>query len=118
MLNINDEIKVYIACGVTDLRKSVDGLSLIVSESFQLDPFSNSMFVFCNRKKDKLKILHWEHNGYWLYYKRLEISKFSWPSGQLEKNMETTMSELRALLDGYEIRKGKKHKEVLARQII
>jgi len=64
--------QVYLALGPTDLRKSIDGLALIVQESFKLDPFSRNLFVFCNRKKDKIKILEWDHNGFWLHYKRLE----------------------------------------------
>ena len=55
--------RVYLACGSTDLRKSMDGLAVLVKEGFDLDPFSLALFVFCNRQRDKLKILHWEHNG-------------------------------------------------------
>lgn len=64
--------RVYLAIGVTDLRKSIDGLAVLVTESFNLDPFSRSLFVFCNRKRDKIKILEWDVNGFWLHYKRLE----------------------------------------------
>ncbi len=56
--------RVYLACGATDLRKSIDGLSVLVKECFDLDPFSESLFVFCNRQKNKLKILRWDHNGF------------------------------------------------------
>ncbi len=59
---------VYLALGATDLRKSIDGLAILVQESFNTDPFSRSLFVFCNRKKDKIKILEWDNNGFWLYY--------------------------------------------------
>ena len=55
---------VYLALGSTDLRKSIDGLAVLVKEGFELDPFSSCLFVFCNRKRDKIKILHWEHNGF------------------------------------------------------
>ncbi|WP_192597511.1 IS66 family insertion sequence element accessory protein TnpB [Sporosarcina limicola] len=75
---------VYLACGHTDLRKSIDGLAAIVQEGFQLDSFSPSLFVFCNRRRDKLKILHWDHNGFWLYYRRLENGLFQWPKNELE----------------------------------
>ena len=71
--------RVYLACGSTDLRKSIDGLAVLVKEGFELDPFSACLFVFCNRKRDKLKIIQWEHNGFWLYYRRLEKGKFEWP---------------------------------------
>lgn len=64
--------KVYLAIGSTDMRKSINGLAAIVQESFELNPFSNSLFVFCNKSRNKLKILHWQHNGFWLHYRRLE----------------------------------------------
>ena len=60
--------RVYLACGPTDLRKSIDGLAILVREAFDLDPFSPCLFVFCNRRRDKVKILHWEGAGFWLYY--------------------------------------------------
>lgn len=72
--------RVYLACGATDLRKSIDGLAALVKEEFELDPFSPCLFVFCNRQRDKLKILQWEHNGFWLHYRRLERGKFQWPA--------------------------------------
>ena len=117
MLNIDKVDTVYIAPGVTDLRKSVDGLSLIVQESFELDPFSNSLFVFCNRNRTRLKILHWEFNGFWLYYRRLERGKFNWSRTE-EEVLKVDLNELKWLLDGFELRCGKRHKEVKERQII
>ncbi|GIP35471.1 IS66 family insertion sequence element accessory protein TnpB [Paenibacillus sp. J2TS4] len=72
MLTLPDSLRVYLACGPTDLRKSIDGLAALVQEGFKLDPFSPSLFVFCNRECNKLKILYWEHNGFWLFYRQLE----------------------------------------------
>jgi hypothetical protein len=72
---------VYLARGATDLRKSIDGLCALVSYSFELDPMSASIFVFCNRDRDKLKILYWDNNGFWLLYRRLETGRFRWPRG-------------------------------------
>ncbi|GAC42876.1 IS66 family insertion sequence element accessory protein TnpB [Paenibacillus popilliae] len=72
---------VYLACGATDMRKSIDGLAAMVQEQFGLNPFSLALFVFCNRRRDKLKILHWDHAGFWLYYRRLERGSFQWPAG-------------------------------------
>ncbi|AQS11368.1 IS66 Orf2 like protein [Clostridium saccharobutylicum] len=67
MLNIDKVGKVYLACSCTDLRKSIDGLVMIVQNQFKLDPFEKALFVFCNKQMDKLKILHFDE-GYWLYY--------------------------------------------------
>ncbi len=117
MLNIRKVKAVYLAAGTTDLRKSIDGLSLIVQESFDLDPFSNSLFVFCNRDKTKLKILHWEYNGFWLYYRRLSRGKFNWPMTS-DEVIKVDIKELKWLLDGYEVRCGKRFEEVKERQII
>jgi len=63
MLNEANIERVYLACGSTDLRKSIDGLAVLVKEGFELDPFSPCLFVFCNRNRDKLKILRWEHKS-------------------------------------------------------
>jgi transposase len=79
MLTLSEGTRVYLACGHTDLRKSIDGLAALVSQVFELDLFSNSLFVFCNRDRDKLKILVRDHNGFWLYYRRLERGRFRWP---------------------------------------
>ena len=70
---------IYIACGYTDLRKGIDGLSLLVQQSFALDPFSNSLFLFCGKRNDRIKALYWEGDGFVLLYKRLERGRFQWP---------------------------------------
>lgn len=108
---------VYLAVGATDLRKSIDGLSILVQECFHLDPFSRSIFVFCNRKKDKIKILEWDYDGFWLYYKRLERGRFNWPEGKNEA-VEITEREFRWLLDGLSLYQPDAHKEVKERTII
>lgn len=113
MLNRATVDRVYLACGSTDLRKSIDGLAAIVQERFNLDPFSSALFVFCNRERNKLKILHWEHNGFWLYYRRLERGRFQWP----EKGTTMTVGkrELHWLFDGLSIHQQKAHRAVHAR---
>lgn len=68
--------KIYLACGATDMRKSIDSLATLVTHAFDLDPFADAWFVFCNRGRDKLKLLRWDHNGFWLYYRRLEKGKY------------------------------------------
>lgn len=92
--------QVYLATGVTDMRKSINGLSIIVSELLGHDPFNGSVFVFCNRHRDKLKILYWEHNGFWLYYRRLDKGKFQWPTRLEQQTLALSLRELHWLLDG------------------
>ncbi len=117
MLKINTVDKVYLATGVTDLRKAIDGLSVIVLESFNLDPFSKCLFVFCNRKRDKIKILEWDHNGFWLHYKRLEKDTFNWPDDN-SKVIAIDQRQFRWLLDGLSINQKNAHPSTTERLII
>ncbi len=75
---------IYIVCGHTDMRKSIDGLAAIVQQQYKLDLFSNSAFLFCGRRRDCLKVLLWETDGFLLLYKRLEDGKFNWPRNEQE----------------------------------
>jgi len=122
MLSSEAGIKqVYLACGATDLRKSIDSLAVLVKEGFALDPFSPCLFVFCNRRRDKLKILHWDHNGFWLYYRRLEKGKFHWPektASSASAAVAVSYRELRWLLDGLPLKQPQAHPEVKARTIL
>ena len=118
MLDSVKNVDVYLAIGATDLRKSIDGLSLLVQEKFHLDPFSRSLFVFCNRKKDKIKILRWDKTGFWLYYKRLEKDHFQWPDEYTGTHIGIDERSFRWLLDGLSIEESHAHKEVLERQIL
>jgi len=63
---------IYLACGITDLRRAVDGLAIIVKQEFNMDPFENYLYLFCNRARNRLKALSWDSNGFVLYYKRLD----------------------------------------------
>lgn len=118
MLNKDTVAKVYLATGNTDMRKSIDGLAAIVQISFQLDPFSTSLFVFCNRYKNKLKILKWEHNGFWLYYRRLEKGKFQWPNDSDLGTKNISTRELGWLLDGLSICQKNAHPKVTANTVL
>ena len=114
MLNLESAHQVYLAPGGTDMRKSIDGLSALVTAVFELDPFSNLWFVFCNKQKDKMKILRWDTNGFWLYYRRLERGRFKWPvqSGQA---LCISRRQLQWLLDGLAIEQTQAHRPVHAR---
>ena len=114
MLSLESVGEIYLAPGVTDLRKSIDGLSALVSAVFELDPFSNRWFVFCNRKRDKLKILRWDTNGFWLYYRRLEKGRFKWPT-ETGPALSVSRRQLQWLLDGLTIDQKQAHRPVYAR---
>lgn len=75
---------IYIVCGHTDMRKSIDGLAALVQQQFRLDLFANSAFLFCGRRRDRMKVLLWEGDGFLLLYKRLEDGKFNWPRNEQE----------------------------------
>ena len=112
MLNINRVEKVYLACGYTDLRRSIDGLVMIVQNQLKLDPFDKALFVFCNKQMNKLKILHFDE-GFWLYYHRLEANSFKWPT-TADEATKINIDELGWLLKGYEVRINSKFKPVKA----
>lgn len=118
MLNRQTIDRVYLACGSTDLRKSIDGLAALVQQGFDLDPFAPAFFVFCNRKRDKLKILQWEQNGFWLHYRRLEEGTFSWPEDPKTEPLTISYRQLRWLLDGLPLEQRHAHPLVTARTII
>ena len=100
------------------MRRSIDGLASIVQECSNLDPFSSSLFVFCNRKRDRIKILHWEHNGFWLYYRRLEKGRFRWPMDTNSDTVKIGSRELSWLLDGLSLEQKQAHPKVDAKAVI
>lgn len=102
---------IYVACGYTDMRKSIDGLAASVQQSFGLNPFSNSLFLFCGHQNDRIKALWWEGNGFVLLYKRLENGRFRWPMDEEQARL-LTQQEFRWLLEGLSIEQPKAVKDV------
>ena len=102
---------VYIACGYTDLRRGIDGLASIVQQQYQLDPFSNTLFLFCGRRRDRIKGLYWEWNGFILLYKRLESGSFQWPRNGMEAQ-ELSEQQYRWLMEGLSVEQPKAHRPV------
>ncbi|MGM9526044.1 MAG: IS66 family insertion sequence element accessory protein TnpB [Peptococcaceae bacterium] len=93
---------IYIACGYTDMRKSIDGLAAIVQTQFHLDPFSKSLFLFCGKRRDRIKALLWEGDGFILLYKRLENGSFRWPRKESDVKA-ISWQQFRWLMEGLEI---------------
>lgn len=102
MWYLPSNIKVFIAYGHTDMRKSINTLSVLVSEYLHQDPLSGHLYAFCNRRRTIVKILYWDKNGFCLWQKRLEKEKFHWPATEQEVR-EINAQELRWLLDGLDI---------------
>jgi transposase len=89
----------------------------LVKESFSMDPFANALFVFCNRSRNRLKILEWDGDGFWLYFKRLERGHFRWPAEGDNLTLVLEAEELSCLIDGARLEKKLNRKEVFERQI-
>lgn len=94
-----NEIKIFIKPRPTDMRKQINGLSIIVEEELERNPFSGNLYLFCNKKRKLMKILYWDRNGFCLWIKRLEQDLFPWPKNEIEV-LEITREKLFMLLDG------------------
>ncbi len=90
---------IYIRTGYTDMRKQLDGLVDIIQYSFKLDPYSNSLFLFCGRRADRIKAVHYEGDGFCLLYKRYESGRLKWPRTG-EEAKQISAQQLRWLLEG------------------
>ncbi len=112
MMRPGDDVDVYLCREVVDMRKSINGLSILVEQVLGLDPFSPQLFVFCNRKRDKIKILYWERTGFVLWYKRLEKNRFAWPLSGEEEVVTLSGRELNWLLDGIDVFAMQPHEEI------
>ncbi len=108
MLTLTSGIRVYLAIGNTDMRKAINGLSILVESRFLLDPFSGNLFVFTNRRRNILKILYWDRNGFCLWQKRLEKHRFRWPES-CDTVVEIEGRELSWLLEGLDPRSVRGH---------
>lgn len=111
MLNLFEQTTVYFACDPVDMRRQIDGLALQVQEVMDLNPFDSVLFAFCNRRRDKFKILFWHNNGFCLLYKRLEKGQFFWPSGD-EAVVCLSLRELKWLLEGLSLSDLKTHQKL------
>lgn len=97
---------IYIVCGKTDMRKGMDGLATLIQDSFELDPYSDSIFLFAGRSKDRYKCLYFDGDGFAMLYKRFDSGKLQWPKNELEvRNL--SQQELRWLLEGLSIQQPK-----------
>lgn len=115
--DFNCAYPVYIACGYTDLRRGIDGLAGLVKSEFDLDPFQDALFLFCGRRRDRIKALYWEGDGFVLLYKRLEQGVYQWPRTDAEVR-RITPQQYRWLMEGLEVEQPKAHRPVTGLSII
>ena len=108
----NDLPVVYLCRDIVDFRKGIASLSVLVEGALELDPFSEHLFVFCNRKRDKVKILYWERNGFCLWQKSLERVRFKWPRKAQDEVITLTGQQLNWLLDGLDILRMQVHERL------
>ena len=102
MFELNPNLAVYLYRDHIDFRKNINGLAALVEHDLALDPFADALYVFGNRRRDRVKILGWSRNGFWLLQKRLESERFIWPRDN-QRVMELTMQQLHWLLECIDI---------------
>jgi len=110
--------RVYLACGATDMRAGINRLSAVVQSSFELDLFDGVLFVFCNRRRDLIRAIEWDGDGFWLHTKRLERGRFRWPAEGEEATMYLTGEELSYLIGGTKVELKLKRSSVTERKVI
>lgn len=114
---LTPNLGIYLVSGITDMRKSIDGLSLIVADVLEMDPFSEAWFIFCNRGRDKIKILFWDTNGFWLYYRRLEKGRFKWPKPNASGHVAISRQQFQWLLSGLNLEHPKAHQPLYGLEV-
>jgi transposase len=100
------------------MRKAINGLAALVELSFNLDPYEGAVFVFCNKSRDRLKMLEWDVDGFGLYLKRLEKGRFKWPSKSVDDTMRLSGEELEHLLEGTKVIRKLLRQEVIERKSV
>lgn len=111
MLTWSPSVRVFLARGATDLRKSFDGLAAVTQQVLGEDPQAGHLYAFCNRRRDRIRILFFDGTGYWVFAKRLEQGTFAWPDATAqERRRELSSHELSLLLGGIDLRHTKPRK--------
>ena len=98
-----DPADIYLHLDAVDFRKSINGLIIVVEQQLELSPFMDALFIFSNKKRDKLKILYWDKTGFALWYKRLEKQRFKWPTDDQLSRLVLSEQQLNWLLGGYDM---------------
>ena len=107
MLNLAGNSRIFLCRGAVDFRKAHDGLCALVRDQFRDDPFAGDLFVFFNRARDRIKLLVWDRNGFWLLYKRLEKGRFQFDIRGDGKRLEIQRAQLSMILEGIDWKSAK-----------
>jgi transposase len=111
MIHLPASVRVYLCLAPCDMRRGFDGLHALVTGAMQLDAFGGHLFVFSNRRRDRVKILYWDRDGFAVWAKRLEEGTYAMPFGKAEEaRREITVQELGALLSGIDLSRAKRRK--------
>ena len=103
----SEKTPLFVRPGITDMRKQISGLTALIQEELESDPFASCLFLFCNRQKRILKGIWWDHNGFCMWQKRLEKDRFPWPTVEGEAR-QINIEELKMLLAGIDFWKAHK----------
>lgn len=106
MLSLGAATRIYLAAGATDMRKGFDGLFALAREQTHVDPLSGHVFVFCNRPRNRVKVLYFDGTGLWVCAKRLEGGRFRWPERGDGSRISLSRAELTLLLEGIDLKEG------------
>ncbi len=109
MTRLLELTEIYLHRDVVDFRKSINGLMVIVEDEMKLSPFNGALFIFCNRRRDKMKALYWDETGFCLWYKRLEKDKFKWPRKSNNSLINLSEQQWNWLLSGLDVSKMQGH---------
>ena len=112
MLTFIDRATVYLHREPVDFRKQINGLAVLVQSSMQLDVMSEALFVFANRRRDRIKILYWDRTGFCLWLKRLEEHRFQWPVAHADEVISLSGEQLNWLLAGFDVFRFPPHQSV------
>src|SRR5258708_39710157 len=109
MFRLAADVQVYLHREAIDFRVGINGLAILVEQAMHLDPFSRAVFAFCNRRRDRVRLLFYDRSGLWLLMKRLEADRFAWPHGTKQPVVTLSTEQLHWLLDGIDIEAVRRH---------
>ena len=109
MFRLAADVQVYLHREAIDFRVGINGLAILVEQAMHLDPFARAVFAFCNRRRDRIRLLLYDRSGFWLMMKRLEADRFAWPRGPKQPVVMLSSEQLHWLLDGIDIEAMQRH---------